>query len=84
MKLNKITLMKKQISAIAMFLIFILASQPAKSQLIDVKPWTGTYPDMEGTYPLTFVSFTGWLIPVPHVFVQGSQIMERLSKVRMR
>lgn len=25
---------------------------------------------MDGTYPLTFISFTGWLIPVPHVFVR--------------
>ena len=71
MKKNKTTAIKMQIFAIAMILIFMLASQPAKSQLIDVKPWTGTYPDMEGTYPLTFISFTGWLIPVPHVFVQA-------------
>lgn len=72
MKLNKITTrIITRIFAIAISLIFMLASHSAKSQLIDVKPWTGTYPDMEGTYPLTFISFTGWLIPVPHVFVQA-------------
>ena len=57
MKKIKTTTMKMRIIAIAIGLIFILASQPAKSQLIDVKPWTGTYPDMEGSYPLTFISF---------------------------
>jgi len=71
MKKNKTTTMKMQIFAITISLIFMLSVQPAKSQLIDVKPWTGTYPDMEGSYPLTFISFTGWLIPVPHIFVQA-------------
>ncbi len=61
----------KILGILAAILFMIVAKpQKASSQLIDVKPWTGTYPDMEGSYPLTFVSFTGWLIPVPHVFVR--------------
>ncbi len=44
--------------------------ESAKSQIIDIKKWTGTYPDMEESYPLTFIAFKGWLIPVPHVFVR--------------
>lgn len=65
------TQLKKAGITILIFIMIVTFQQPAKSQLIDVKPWTGTYPDMEGTYPLTFISFTGWLIPVPHVFVQA-------------
>lgn len=67
---NSKTLLKKAGITILIFMMIVSFPQPAKSQLIDVKPWTGTYPDMEGTYPLTFISFTGWLIPVPHVFVR--------------
>jgi len=65
---NSKTLLKK--AGITILIFMMIVSLPAKSQLIDVKPWTGTYPDMEGTYPLTFVSFTGLLCPVPHVFVR--------------
>lgn len=69
MKKSK-TLLKKAGITILIFMMIVSFPQPAKSQLIDVKPWTGTYPDMEGTYPLTFISFTGLLFPVPHVFVR--------------
>jgi hypothetical protein len=67
---KSITLLKKAGITILIFMMIVSFPQPAKSQLIDVKPWTGTYPDMEGTYPLTFISFTGLLFPVPHVFVR--------------
>ena len=43
---------------------------PANSQIIDIKKWKGTYPEMEESYPLTFIAFKGWLIPVPYVFVR--------------
>jgi hypothetical protein len=69
MKKSK-TLLKKAGITILIFMMLVQFPQPAKSQLIDVKPWSGTYPDMEGTYPLTFISFTGLLFPVPHVFVR--------------
>ncbi len=67
---NSKTLIKNLGITILIFMMIVSFPQPAKSQLIDVKPWNGTYPDMEGTYPLTFVSFTGLLFPVPHVFVR--------------
>lgn len=61
----------KRITTNALLILMTIGSaQTSKAQLIDIKPWHGTYPDMEGTYPLTFISFTGWLIPVPHVFVR--------------
>lgn len=69
MKNNK-TKLKNIGITILIFMMIVQFQQPAKGQLIDVKPWNGTYPDMEGTYPLTFVSFTGLLFPVPHVFVR--------------
>lgn len=56
------------IVTIACLAVFFPVS--AKSQIIDIKKWTGTYPDMEESYPLTFIAFKGWLIPVPHVFVR--------------
>lgn len=55
---------------VAIVLLIILIPGTADSQIIEIKKWNGTYPDMEGTYPLTFISFTGWLIPVPHIFVR--------------
>lgn len=54
---------------LAVFLL-IAATNKSKAQIIEIKPWHGYYPEMEGTYPLTFIAFTGWLIPIPHVFVR--------------
>ncbi len=53
-----------------MVLLLFAAAEQSKAQLIEIKPWHGYYPEMEGTYPLTFIAFTGWLIPIPHVFVR--------------
>ena len=53
-----------------MVLLIFVATEQSKAQLIEIKPWHDYYPEMEGTYPLTFISFTGWLIPIPHVFVR--------------
>jgi hypothetical protein len=59
---------------ILFILIFPLAAllpgKELKAQVFDIKPWSGTYPDMQGTYPLSFIAFKGWLIPVPHVFIR--------------
>lgn len=61
----------KHILIVVILTVFMIGSlQPTKAQLIDLKPWNGTYPDMGGTYPLTFISFSGGLIPVPHVFIR--------------
>lgn len=59
---------------ILFILIFPLAAllpgNELKAQIFDIKPWSGTYPDMQGTYPLSFIAFKGWLIPIPHVFIR--------------
>jgi hypothetical protein len=59
---------------ILFILIFPLAAllpgKELQAQIFDIKPWDGTYPDMQGTYPLSFMAFKGWLIPVPHVFIR--------------
>ena len=40
------------------------------AQAFAVKRWRGTYPQMNGSYPLTFVAFKGFLNPVPHFFIR--------------
>lgn len=54
------------------FTLFLLVTTiaTANSQVIEIKKWTGTYPDMEGSYPLTFIAFKGKIIPIPHVFIR--------------
>ena len=47
-----------------------IALKEAHAQLLDVKPWHGDYPEMKGSYPLSFIAFKGWLFPTPHVFVR--------------
>ncbi len=49
-------------------LSFIVTMDKASGQLIEVKSWTGTYPDMNGSYPLTFIAFKGEVLPIPHFF----------------
>ena len=60
------------IKSIAITVVILLTFSMGKvnGQLVDVKKWTGTYPDMEGSYPLTFIAFKGNLIPIPHLFVR--------------
>jgi hypothetical protein len=53
-----------------MLLAFSIHSNNASAQLIEVKSWTGTYPDMNGSYPLTFIAFKGEVLPIPHFFVR--------------
>lgn len=48
----------------------LLPGKELRAQVFDIKPWNGLYPDMQGTYPLSFMAFKGWLIPVPHVFIR--------------
>ncbi|HCY40173.1 MAG TPA: hypothetical protein DHV48_02280 [Prolixibacteraceae bacterium] len=59
---------------ILFILIFPLAAllpgKELKAQIFDIKSWNGTYPDMNGTYPLTFIAFEGNLIPIPRVFIR--------------
>lgn len=61
----------KRILKIAVLVLLMMGFAPnTKAQLLDIKPWHGYYPEMGGTYPLSFISFTGWPLPVPHVFVR--------------
>jgi len=49
--------------------VMISAGQ-LRGQVFEIKSWGGTYPDMNGSYPLSFVSFQGFLPPVPYFFVR--------------
>tara|TARA_R110002050_G_scaffold84104_3_gene179675 strand:- start:293 stop:1006 length:714 start_codon:yes stop_codon:yes gene_type:complete len=62
--------MKIKVYLISLALAVSLCCQQAEAQLLNVKPWHGYYPEMNGSYPLSFVAFQGWLFPVPHVFVR--------------
>ena len=58
---------------ICISLILLSFSFPVNNlnaQVFDIKSWHGDYPEMKGSYPLSFVAFKGWLIPVPHVFIR--------------
>ncbi|WP_346861178.1 hypothetical protein [uncultured Draconibacterium sp.] len=50
--------------------LLLLSITTTQAQIVDFKKWKDTYPEMNGTYPLTFIAFSGWLIPVPHVFIR--------------
>jgi len=39
-------------------------------ELFEKKSWTGTYPDMNGSYPLVFIAYEGGVIGIPHIFVR--------------
>lgn len=62
--------MKKVSYLIGLIIALSAINIPANAQLIDIKPWHGYYPEMGGDYPLSFVSFKGWLFPRPHFFVR--------------
>ncbi|WP_372932973.1 hypothetical protein [Mariniphaga sediminis] len=55
---------------IILFLLAVLQTDRVTGQVFEVKKWTGTYPDMEGSYPLTFIAFKGSIIGIPHVFIR--------------
>jgi hypothetical protein len=62
--------MKTLLFILLLPLAALLQGKELQAQIFDIKPWNGTYPDMQGTYPLSFMAFRGWLIPVPHVFIR--------------
>ena len=39
-------------------------------QMIEIKSWKGTYPEMNNSYPLYFISFKGILFPEPNIFAR--------------
>lgn len=50
--------------------VVLLQADQSRGQVFEIKKWTGTYPDMTGSYPLTFIAFKGFIFPVPYVFVR--------------
>ena len=59
---------------IIIFLILIMviiSADKIDAQAFAIKRWRGTYPQMNGSYPLSFMAFKGgFIIPVPHFFVR--------------
>jgi len=55
---------------IILVLITALEMSKTNGQVFEIKKWTGTYPDMNGSYPLTFIAFKGGIIGIPHVFIR--------------
>ena len=53
-----------------MLIILIIQVQQLHAQAFAVKRWRGAYPQMNGSYPLAFISFKGFLNPIPHVFIR--------------
>ena len=47
-----------------------MRTDKASGQLFEKKTWTGTYPDMNGSYPLVFIAYEGGVIGIPHIFVR--------------
>ena len=62
--------MKTTHTIVFLLILFLATTLKSDCQVITIKKWKGTYPDMNGSYPLTFIAFKGTLIPVPHVFVR--------------
>lgn len=62
--------MKKLFLITAFSLVLVFAGKNLKAQVFDIKSWNGTYPEMNGTYPLSFIAFKGSIIPIPHVFIR--------------
>ena len=54
-----------------MLIIELTSIVQLHAQAFVIKRWRGTYPQMNGSYPLSFMAFRGgFLIPTPHFFVR--------------
>ena len=62
--------MKQTTYILQIMMLLSLQTNHLQAQVFDIKSWHGDYPEMEGSYPLSFIAFKGWLIPVPHVFIR--------------
>lgn len=60
----------KLISILCLMFLLILSGGMANAQAVAIKKWRGRYPKMNNKYPHAFISFKGWLPPVPHLFVK--------------
>ena len=63
--------MKELLLITAFGLALVFSVKNLKAQIVDTKPWHGTYPEMNGAYPLSFIAFGGNLIPVPRTFIRN-------------
>lgn len=66
MKINR----KLGIIISVILIIAVLSVSQLHAQVFAIKRWRGTYPQMNGSYPLTFIAFKGFLNPIPHVFIR--------------
>lgn len=55
---------------LAVFLSVTLTADKSSAQVFEIKSWTGSYPDMNNSYPLVFIAYKGGIIGIPHVFVR--------------
>lgn len=60
----------KLTSILCLMFLLILSGGMANAQAVAIKKWKGRYPRMKNSYPHAFISFKGWLPPVPHLFVK--------------
>ena len=60
----------KIISLLLLLFFLFYAAEITNAQAFAIKKWSGRYPKMNDSYPLAFISFKGWLPPVPHLFVR--------------
>ena len=58
---------------VSIILIIIIGLNISKTngQVFEVKKWTGTYPDMNGSYPMAFIAFKGGIIGIPYYFIRS-------------
>ena len=69
--INEMKLTRRLVMIISLILIITLTNIiQLRAQVFAIKRWRGTYPQMNGSYPLTFISFKGFLNPIPHVFIR--------------
>lgn len=62
--------MRKYFLILATVLALLFSGKNLEAQIIAIKSWDGTYPEMNGKYPLTFIAFKGNLFPIPHEFIR--------------
>lgn len=62
--------MKTYFLILAFTLVFVIAGENLKAQAFDIKSWKGTYPEMNGSYPMAFIAFKGNIIPIPREFIR--------------
>lgn len=60
----------KLISILCLIFLLMLSGGMANAQAVAIKKWKGRYPKMNNKYPHAFISFKGWLPPVPHLFIK--------------